>query len=166
MNKILKKLRALKIKLLILDVDGVLTDGKIHYFDDGTEGKSFHAHDGLGIKLLMQSGIEVALISGKTSKATEKRARYLGIKHAYIGACDDKRACFAKLKKKLHIKDENIAYIGDDLPDVAIMKQVGFKIAVANAIKEVRDIADYVTNLKGGKGAVREACDLLIKAQA
>jgi 3-deoxy-D-manno-octulosonate 8-phosphate phosphatase (KDO 8-P phosphatase) len=156
----MKKLKHLNIKLLILDVDGVLTNGKIYISDQGIETKSFHTQDGLGLKLLLKNAIDIAVISGRKSKATVKRMRELGIKHTYYGT-DDKIKSFNKLKKKLHLKNENIAYIGDDLPDLPVMQQVGFSIAVANAVPEVRQAADYVTKAKGGEGAVREACDLI-----
>jgi 3-deoxy-D-manno-octulosonate 8-phosphate phosphatase (KDO 8-P phosphatase) len=156
-----KKIKCLNIKLLILDVDGVLTDGKIYISDNGIETKSFNIQDGLGLKLLLNNAINIAVISGRKSNATKIRMRELGIKHAYFGATD-KIKIFNSLKKKLRLKNENIAYIGDDLPDLPIMQQVGFSIAVANAVPKVRKIADYVTKNKGGKGAVREACDMLL----
>jgi 3-deoxy-D-manno-octulosonate 8-phosphate phosphatase (KDO 8-P phosphatase) len=161
--KATKKLKNLNIKLLILDVDGVLTDGKIYYSDDGLETKSFHVRDGIGLKLLLKNQIEIAIISGRKSQATTNRMRDLGIKHVYLGT-QDKIKPFNQLKKKLHLKNENIAYMGDDLPDLPIMQQVGFSIAVADAISEVRALADHTTKLKGGKGAVREACELILAA--
>ena len=159
-----KKLRHLNIKLLILDVDGVLTDGKIYISDNGIETKSFNIQDGLGLKLLLENGIDIAVISGRKSNATKIRMRELGIKHAYFGA-SDKIKIFTSLKKKLCLKNENIASIGDDLPDLPIMQQVGFSIAVANAVPEVRKIADYTTKNKGGDGAVREACTIILNSK-
>jgi 3-deoxy-D-manno-octulosonate 8-phosphate phosphatase (KDO 8-P phosphatase) len=156
-----KKLKHPNIKLFIMDVDGVLTNGKIYISDAGIETKCFHVHDGMGIKLLLNNNIDVAVISGRRSKATEKRLHELGIKYAYHGVAD-KLKPFNELKKKLHLKDENIAYIGDDLPDLPIMQKAGFSIAVANATAAIRKIADYTTKAKGGKGAVREACELIL----
>lgn len=156
-----KRLKNIDIKLLILDVDGVLTDGKIYISDNGIESKSFYIQDGLGLKLLLKNGIKVAVISSRKSQATEKRLHELGIKHYYLGITDKTKALNA-LKKKLHIKNNNIAYIGDDLPDLPIMKTVAFSIAVANAVSKVGKIADYITNAKGGEGAVREACEIIL----
>ncbi len=156
-----KKLKSIKIKLFILDVDGVLTDGKLYFADNGMEIKSFNIKDGLGLKLLLKQGIEIAVISGRKSPAVQKRMDELGIKHVYLGK-NDKIKIFNYLKKKLRLKNENIAAIGDDLPDLPIMQQVGFSIAVKDAVAKVRTLADYVTKAKGGQGAVREACELLI----
>ncbi|EKE00709.1 MAG: hypothetical protein ACD_21C00285G0003 [uncultured bacterium] len=152
------------IKLLILDVDGVLTDGKLYISDTGIESKSFHVQDGLGLKLLLDNAVDVAVISGRKSNATKKRLRDLGIKHAYYGV-EDKTKPFNGLKKKLRIKNENIACMGDDLPDLPIMQQVGFSIAVANAVSKIRKAANYITKNKGGDGAVREACDLILNSK-
>lgn len=156
-----KKPKHLDIKLLILDVDGVLTDGKIYISDNGIETKSFNIQDGLGLKLLLDNSINIAVISGRKSNATKIRLRELGIKHAYFGVAD-KTKVFNALKKKFRLKDKNIACIGDDLPDLPIMQKVGFSIAVANAVQKVRDISDYITKAKGGDGAVREACELIL----
>lgn len=156
-----KKFKHSNIKLLILDVDGVLTDGKIYISDDGVETKSFNVQDGLGLQLLLNTGINVAIISGRKSNAAKIRLRELGIKYAYFGAIDKNRI-FEQLKKKLVLKNENIAYMGDDLSDLAIMQKVGYSIAVANAVQKIRNIADYVTKARGGDGAVREACEILI----
>lgn len=151
----------LNIKLLILDVDGVMTDGKLHYSDNGIETKSFHVHDGIGLMLLLKNNIQIAVISGRKSKATANRLRELGIKHVFLG-CTDKTKALIKLKNKLKIKNENIAYVGDDLPDISIMQQVGLRFAVANATKEVLALADYITKKKGGNGAVREVCETIL----
>ena len=149
------------IKLLILDVDGVLTDGKLYIADDGTETKSFHVQDGLGLKLLSENAIAVAVISGRKSKATMLRLEELGIKHSYYGVID-KTQPFNLLKQQLRLQNENIACIGDDLPDLPIIQTAGFGIAVANAVLKVRQAADYVTKAKGGEGAVREICDIIL----
>jgi len=157
-----KKLK--NIKLLILDVDGVLTDGKIYISDDGIESKSFNVQDGLGLKLLLANSIELAIITGRKSNATVKRMKELGIKHTYY-KIKDKTKPFNALKKKLRLKDENIAYMGDDLPDLPIIQQVGFGVAVANAVLKVRRAADYVTKAKGGDGAVREVCEIILNSK-
>lgn len=157
-----KNLKEFDIKLLILDVDGVFTDGNIYYFDNGVEGKKFHSHDGLGIKLLMRNSINAAVISGMVSVATEKRMRTLGIENVYLGVGEDKIPCFNLIKNQFNLADQHIAYVGDDLPDIPVMERVGFRIAVANAKEPVKAIADYITELKGGEGAVREVCDMLI----
>ena len=159
-----KKLKQLDIKLLILDVDGVLTDGKLYISDKGVETKSFHVRDGIGLKLLLDNEIDIAIISGRKSQATTKRLRDIGIKHAYYGIAD-KIKPFDELKKKLHLKNENIAYVGDDLPDLSVMQKVGFSIAVANSTSEILKVADYITKAKGGDGAVREACEIILNSK-
>lgn len=162
--KIHKKIKIPNIKLFILDVDGVLTDGKLYISDAGIETKSFYVQDGLGLKMLLNSNIKVAVISGRKSKATTKRLKELGIKYIYQNV-SDKTKQFDKLKKKLHLKNENIACIGDDLPDFSIMQRAGFSIAVANSTKEVLSIADYTTKSNGGNGAVREACEIILNSK-
>ena len=159
----IEKLKNLDIKLLILDVDGVLTDGNIYYADDGIQIKSFNVKDGFGLRQLIKNNIEIAIISGKKSQATQIRMNDLGIEHVHLGITD-KLKPFEELKKQLKINNENIAYIGDDLPDIAVMEQIGFSVAVADAVPEVLEIADYVTTLDGGDGAVREVCDLILKS--
>ena len=162
MTKLETKLKVLDLKLLILDVDGVLTDGTVYYFDNGVEGKGFHIQDGLGMKRLMKRGIEIAIISGKASPATRHRLESLGVRHSYLGVGEDKGQSFLELKQKLGLVDENIVYVGDDLPDLPIMQQVGLSIAVANAVPEIKNLADHVTKRCGGEGAVREVCDMLL----
>ena len=159
----LKKL-AKKIKLLILDVDGVLTDNSLYLNDDGIETKKFNVADGMGIWLAHQAGIEVALISGRHSKATGFRAFQLGIRHLYLGETEKLKA-YEKVKKSLNVKDEQIAYVGDDLLDVPVLKKVGLPICVKNAIPAVKKFAQLVTKAKGGEGAVREVVDLILKAK-
>lgn len=159
-----KKLNNLDIKLLILDVDGVLTNGQVYICDCGHEIKGFSTQDGIGLKLLLANGVDIAIISGRKSPATKKRLRDLNIKHVYLGAAD-KVAVFNKLKNKLSIENNNIAYIGDDLPDLLVMQQVGFSIAVDNAVDAIKDIAHHITIRKGGDGAVREACDLILNSK-
>jgi len=159
-----KQLKKLDIKLLILDVDGVLTNGQVYVCDCGHEIKGFSTQDGVGLKLLLANNIEIAVISGRKSLATKNRLRELKIKHVYLGVTD-KITVFDKLKNKLSIENQNIAYIGDDLPDLLVMQQVGFSIAVDNAVAVIKDIAHYITTRKGGNGAVREACDLILSSK-
>ncbi|MCT4619640.1 MAG: HAD-IIIA family hydrolase [Marinisporobacter sp.] len=151
-----------KIKLFIMDVDGTLTDGKIYLTHEGQEMKAFHVKDGMGIKILQKHGILPVVITGRTSNIVNIRAKELNISEIYQGV-RIKLEIYKELKEKYHLKDENIAYIGDDLNDLEIMKQVGVKFAVGDAIEEIKEIADYVTNAKGGEGAVREAIEWMIK---
>ena len=153
-----------KIKLVVLDVDGVLTDASLNYSQDGMEIKKFNVRDGLGIKFLMKSGIEVAIITGRISQATAKRAKELGIKHVFQGF-KKKRKTFEKLLEKLQLKREEACFIGDDLIDVPVLLQVGFACAVSDAVPEVKEVADYVSKVKGGLGAVREIIELILKTQ-
>ena len=155
---------AKKIKLLILDVDGVLTDNSLYLNDDGIETKKFNVADGMGIWLAHQAGIEVALISGRHSKATGFRALQLGIRHLYLGE-PEKLKAYEKVKKSLNVNDEQIAYVGDDLLDVPVLKKVGLPICVRNAIPAVKRCAQLVTKTKGGEGAVREVVELILKAK-
>jgi 3-deoxy-D-manno-octulosonate 8-phosphate phosphatase (KDO 8-P phosphatase) len=152
------------IKLLILDVDGVLTDGKILYNDRGEEIKAFNVRDGHGLKLLMRAGIGIALITGRKSKVVLHRARDLGIKNVYQRVTN-KIEVYEKILKGKKLKDENVGFVGDDLVDIPVLKRVGFSAAVGDAIPEVREVADYVASKKGGEGAVREICELLLKVQ-
>ena len=152
------------IKLLILDVDGVLTDGGIIYNDNGVETKIFNVKDGLGIRLLMQAGINLCIATGRRSNALYNRCKNLGIEHIFDGA-DDKAAIFDLILDRTGVSAEQVAFIGDDLPDLALMKKVGLSIAVADAHKTVLKNADMVTSTKGGNGAVREVCEAILKAQ-
>lgn len=156
--------KAQKIKLLILDVDGVLTDGKLFFDNLGNEYKSFHARDGHGIKLLRQTGVEVAVISGRKSDSVELRMKNLGIELIYQGH-EDKRAAFNEIIKKIGISPEQAAHVGDDLLDLPIMTRAGLAIAVADANFAVKQRADWCTTLAGGQGAVREVCDFIMQAQ-
>ncbi len=151
-----------QIKLLVLDVDGVLTDGRIVMDDAGRELKFFHVRDGMGIHLLMKRGIEVAIISGRFSYVTLRRAEDLGIKYVYQGI-KDKLAILKSLCDSLSLTKEEVAYVGDDLNDVECIKWAGFGVVVADAPEYVKKYADYVTRLPGGKGAVREVCDLILE---
>ena len=150
--------KAKKIRCLICDVDGVLTNGLIYMTAESTELRAFHVHDGMGLKLLMASGIDVAVITTSRVSVIDHRMNQLGIKHYYRGQVN-KVAAFDDLKKKLNLENHEFAYIGDDLPDWEIMKQVGLSIAVANAVERVAHLADWKTTKKGGAGAVREACE-------
>jgi 3-deoxy-D-manno-octulosonate 8-phosphate phosphatase (KDO 8-P phosphatase) len=156
--------KAKKLKLLILDVDGVLTDGKLFFDNQGNEYKSFHARDGHGIKLLRQSGVEVAVISGRKSNSVALRMKNLGIEHVYQGH-ENKRDAFNEIIEKLGITPEQAAHVGDDLLDLPIMIRVGLAIAVADANFAVKQHADWCTTLSGGQGAVREVCDFIMQAQ-
>ncbi|ASF47071.1 3-deoxy-manno-octulosonate-8-phosphatase KdsC [Methylovulum psychrotolerans] len=156
--------KAAAIRLLILDVDGVLTDGKLFFDQQGNEYKSFHAQDGHGIKLLRRTGVEVAVISGRSSPIVSLRMNALGISHVYQGH-EDKRAAFAELLAKLALTPEQVAYVGDDLLDLPIMSQVGLAVAVHDAVATVKDLAHWHTSRCGGCGAVREVCDLIMQAQ-
>jgi len=153
-----------QIKLLILDVDGVLTDGKIIYNDSGEEIKAFDVRDGHGLKLLMRTGIEVVLITGRESKVVLHRARDLGIEQVYQ-KITDKIEAYERILKEKRLEDKNVGFIGDDLVDIPVLKRVGFSATVSDAIQEVKEITDYVTSKKGGEGAVREVCELLLKVQ-
>ena len=156
--------KAKKLKLLILDVDGVLTDGKLFFDNQGNEYKSFHARDGHGIKLLRQTGVEVAVISGRKSNSVALRMKNLGIEHVYQGH-ENKRAAFIELIEKIGITPEQAAHVGDDLLDLPIMMRVGLAIAVSDANFAVKQRADWCTTLPGGHGAVREVCDFIMQAQ-
>lgn len=152
----------MNIKLLIMDVDGVLTDGKINYTSSGEEIKSFHVRDGLGIKIAKKYGIELAIISARYSKGTEIRAKELGIDHVYQGHFE-KLDVYNELKKKLGISDENISFIGDDLNDIPILKRVALPATVADAPDVVKRFAQIVTPQTGGNGAVRHLIEIILK---
>lgn len=153
-----------QIKLLILDVDGVLTDGRLYFDNHGVEYKCFHARDGHGIKLLRQSGVEVAVISGRNSKSVALRMESLGLKYVYQGH-ENKRAAFDEILNTLNLTAPQAAHMGDDLLDLPIMNQVGFAIAVQDANFAVKNYADWCTTTAGGLGAVREVCDLIMQVQ-
>lgn len=147
--------------MLVLDVDGVMTDGRLHFGPRGEALKLFHVRDGLGIKLLAETGIEVAVISGRKSKMVDVRCRELGVEHVYQGA-KDKLAELERLCARLKIPTSACACIGDDIPDVPVMREVALAFAVADAHPEARHAAHLVTKLPGGHGAVREVCDYLL----
>lgn len=156
--------RAARIKLAVFDVDGVLTDGKLWYAEDGHELKAFHVHDGLGMKRLLANGVEVAIITARLSPLVTERMAELGVAHVYQGQ-GDKLACFEQLRAALGLEAEAVSYCGDDLPDLKVMTRVGLAIAPANAHPWVSARAHWRTRNAGGAGAAREVCDLLIAAQ-
>lgn len=153
------------IRLLVLDVDGVLTDGRLWYGPEGEELKVFHVRDGHGIKSLLAAGTEVAIISGRASAAVTRRAAELGIRHVVQG-CADKGRAFDALCAELSVTAAQVACIGDDTPDLPMMARAAIAVAVADAHPDVRAAASRVTTLKGGEGAVREVCDWLIQGAA
>ncbi|MBW7981636.1 3-deoxy-manno-octulosonate-8-phosphatase KdsC [Enterobacillus tribolii] len=160
--------RAEKIRLLICDVDGVLSDGLIYMGNQGEELKAFNVRDGYGIRCLITQGVEVAIITGRTSQLVADRATTLGISHLYQGQ-SDKLLAFNQLLGQLNLKPEQVAYIGDDLIDWPVMDKVGLPVAVADAhpllLQRVAQRSGYVTRIAGGRGAVRELCDLILQAQ-
>lgn len=156
--------RAKKIKLLLLDVDGVLTDGRIIYDSKGNNLKLFDVHDGLGVFLLRQMGIKTILITAKGSKATHPRARDMRIEKVYANIVP-KINVYKKIIKEYALRDEEICFVGDDLVDIGILKKVGLPIAVANGVPEVKRISTYITKKRGGRGAVREVAELILKSQ-
>ena len=156
--------RARSVRLLVLDVDGVLTDGKLYFLADGSEAKAFSTLDGQGIKMLMNSGVNVAIITGRTSTIVERRAANLGIMHLIQGR-EDKRTALDELLSSLQLSYEQVAYLGDDLPDLAAIRCVALGVAVANANTFVRQHALAVTSLRGGEGAARELCEFIMAAQ-
>ena len=162
MNMLADKLK--KIKLLLLDVDGVLTDGSIIYDDHGSEIKVFNVKDGLGIRLLMGAGIDVGIVTGRASKALRHRLDNLGIALVFDGVAD-KSAVLDLILEQKQVSAEEIAFIGDDLLDFQLMAKVGLSIAVQDAHEIIRKNADMITSNKGGAGAVREVCESILKTQ-
>lgn len=156
--------KAKNIKVLILDVDGVLTDGKLFFDEQGKEYKSFNARDGLGIKLLQKSGVQVAVISGRASKPVALRMEMLGIDLVYLGQTDKGRA-FKEIIAKVGCTADQAAHVGDDLIDLPVLIQVGLAIAVQDASELILPYVDWQTHLTGGQGAVREVCDFILQAQ-
>lgn len=156
--------KAQTIKLLALDVDGVLTDGSLIYDSQGVEIKTFYVPDGLGIQALLRFGVDVALITGRNSPMVERRAKELGIRHVIQGQ-DDKLTALSHLANHLGLDLANCAYMGDDLIDVAAISQAGLGISVLNGCIEARQMADFIPNNAGGQGAVREVCMMILKAQ-
>lgn len=162
MEEIIKKAKT--IRLVIFDVDGVLTSGKLCYGPNGLEYKEFHVHDGQGMKYLQKTGVQLGIITACKSKAVAVRMKDLGIDYVYQDT-PEKQSAFTDLKQKLNLDNQEIAYVGDDLPDLPLIKQVGLGITVPNAPLTVRQHADWVTESRGGEGAVREVCELIMHAQ-
>ena len=151
-----------KIKLLLLDVDGVMTDGRIIYDNDGGETKAFDVKDGHGLKLVQRAGIKVGIITGRQSLVVARRAAELGIELVYQGV-KDKSLPFNEILEKLALTAEEVAYVGDDIVDLPVMRKVGFAATVADAVGDVKPFADMISERPGGRGAVREICDFLLK---
>ena len=152
------------IRLLLLDVDGVMTDGGIIYDASGLETKRFNVKDGHGIKMLQRHGVEIGIITGRTSVVVDNRARELGIDIVYQGALK-KLESYLEIKLRTGLEDYQIAYMGDDVIDVPVLRRVGFSAAPLDGLPEVRAVVDYVTTCGGGRGAVREVCDHILKAR-
>ena len=156
--------RARAVRLAIFDVDGVMTDGTLYIGPQGEAFKAFNILDGHGVKMLQSAGIATAIISGRASEAVQRRAAELAIAHVVQGAAD-KLAAFHALLAKLGLEPSACAFVGDDLPDLPVMKSCGLAVAVANAVDAVKSCAHYVTRVPGGRGAVREFCELVLRAQ-
>ncbi|HEX4332183.1 MAG TPA: HAD-IIIA family hydrolase [Usitatibacter sp.] len=156
--------RARTVRLAIFDVDGVMTDGTLYFGAQGEAFKAFNILDGHGLKMLQSAGVAVAILSGRSSEAVARRAAELGIREVVQGAAD-KVAAFEEMRGRLAVDASACAFVGDDLPDLAVMRRCGFAVAVANASDPVKSAAHYVTRALGGRGAVREFCDLVLRAQ-
>lgn len=156
--------RILPVRMVIFDVDGVLTDGGITIHDDGSESKTFDVKDGHGIKLLQRSGLQVALISGRFCASVLHRAKGLGIEHVYQGI-HRKVEAYEQIKAATGLEDRQMAYVGDDLIDIPVMRRVGFAVCVQDAVEHVKPFAHYVTSRPGGRGAAREVCELILQVQ-
>lgn len=161
-EKLIEKMKT--IRLLVLDVDGVMTDGKIIMNDMGREIKNFDVKDGHGIKILMRCGIDVILLTGRRSAVVEHRAKDIGIEEVYQGIYN-KLEKFEEILQNKSFNYENIAFVGDDIVDIPLLKRVGFSVAVADATEDVKKCVDYITKKAGGDGAVREVCELILQAQ-
>lgn len=153
-----------QIRCVIFDVDGVLTDGRLYYDNHGNEFKAFHAHDGHGMKMLQSGGIPVAIITARQSSLVSKRMQDLGIEHVFQGA-RDKLVAFETLLAQLNLSAEQVCYVGDDCLDLPVMRRCGLAIAVANAQPISKKYAHLITEQKGGEGAAREVCELILDAQ-
>ena len=163
MQDILEK--AARVELVVFDVDGVLTDGSLYIGDDGQEYKAFHSRDGHGMKLLKEAGVEIGIITGRTSRVVEHRMASLGIEHVYQGQLE-KLPAFQDLTRKLELAPQNVAYVGDDVVDLPIMVRVGLAIAVADAHPMVTRHAHWQTASSGGRGAARDVCELILDARS
>jgi 3-deoxy-D-manno-octulosonate 8-phosphate phosphatase (KDO 8-P phosphatase) len=153
------------IRLVVFDVDGVFTDGRFYLSNDGVETKAFHTQDGFGIRALLKAGLQVAVISGRRSRAVEDRMSELGVQHVIQGNAD-KLAAFDALAGELGISEQESVYVGDDLPDLPLLRRVGFSVSVSNAHGDVKSACDFTTENAGGFGAVREVCDLILRARS
>ncbi len=156
-------IRAEKVELLLLDVDGVLTDGSVIYSQDGGEAKKFNTRDGFGLRLLQEAGVAVGLITARSSEAVRRRAEELNIQHIYTG-CADKLSVYRDILSQVNCSTEQTAFMGDDWLDLPVLLRVGCSFAPAAAAEEVRRRVDYVTERSGGNGAVREVCELILEA--
>ena len=156
--------RASRVRMLILDVDGVLTDGKLYFDSNGHEMKAFNTRDGMGIKALQRSGIEVAIITGRKSNAVAQRMSQLGVQHVYQGR-EDKLTAFQDLMEKTGLDADQVCFAGDDWIDMPVLLRVGLAVSVADAEERVKDLAHWITQRDGGNGAVREICNLILVAQ-
>ncbi len=156
--------KASRIRLVIFDVDGVLTDGSLYLGDDGQEYKAFHSRDGHGMVVLQETGVTIGIITGRSSEVVRLRMASLGIRHVYQGQ-RDKRAAYEQLKQDLGLTDEQIAFVGDDIVDLPVMRHVGLAIAVQDAHPVVKQHAHWQTPAAGGRGAARDVCELLMEAQ-
>jgi len=156
--------KAKKVKLLLLDVDGVLTDGRIIYDSKGRDSKFFNVHDGLGVYLLKKADISTVLITAKGSRSIKPRARDMRVAQI-LADVSPKSSVFDKILKRYRVNPEEVCFVGDDLVDLCLMKKVGLAIAVLNACPEVKNAAHYITQREGGRGAVREVCELILRSQ-
>ncbi len=163
MNTALRK-QFKKIKVLALDVDGVLTDGKIIFDSDGKETKIFDVQDGFGLVLLKKAGFKTAIITARGSKVVEIRAKDLNVDKTYVNAFPKIKA-YAELLNNFQVQDDEVCFIGDDWPDLQVLKKVGCAVSVPNARPEVKKVADYITKSPGGAGAIREVVELILRAQ-
>jgi len=156
--------RAKAIRCVIFDIDGVMTDCKLYLTHDGEEIKAVNVRDGLGLKLLMKHGVEVAVISGRPSAAMQKRLEYLGVPHIWLNT-EDKLPAYEALKGRLGLSDAQMAHMGDDVPDLPLFARVGLAIAPGDAHRRAKSAAHWISEAKGGDGAIREACDFILAAQ-
>jgi 3-deoxy-D-manno-octulosonate 8-phosphate phosphatase (KDO 8-P phosphatase) len=156
--------RAARIKLLLMDCDGVLTDGRLWLLENGDEHKSFHTHDGLGLSLFHRAGLKSGIISGRRSQALERRAGELGVEFLRQGE-EEKVSAFEGVLRQAGVTENEVAFVGDDLTDIPLMRRVELAVAVADAVAETRAAAHYVTQAQGGRGAVREVIEMILKSQ-
>ena len=159
MQKILEK--AARVRLVIFDVDGVLTDGGLHFDAQGGEGKIFHSRDGHGMKMLQESGVEIAVISGRSSESVQRRMMGLGIRHVYQGQ-QEKLPAYRAVLKELNLTSDQVCFVGDDVVDLPVMLQVGLAVAVQDAHPLVKKHAHWQTSATGGRGAARDVCELIM----